>query len=189
MLEDRDYMRQPDYYRPQLSFTVALLVVNAAIFLVECVLAFNPPRGSDFMDNYFALSLEGLQHGYVWQLLTYQFLHAGWLHLIFNMLAIYFFGRAGGNRSGPRPISDAVFVQRRHRRICQMAGRAGLAQSFSAARWSAPRRARYGLVAAFAVLNWWERFTLLMLFLFPSRCADETSAVVQHRAGCRAAFF
>ena len=40
------------------------------------------------------LSKQGLMHGYVWQLLTFQFLHAGWLHLIFNGLAIYFFGRS-----------------------------------------------------------------------------------------------
>ena len=27
-----------------MSLTVALLVVNAVVFLVECVLSFNPPR-------------------------------------------------------------------------------------------------------------------------------------------------
>jgi hypothetical protein len=32
MLEDRDYMRQPAYHEPRVSFTVALLIVNAAVF-------------------------------------------------------------------------------------------------------------------------------------------------------------
>ena len=164
MLEDRDYMRQPDYYRPQLSFTVALVVVNTAIFLVELA-AFNSPRGSDFIDNYLALSLEGLQHGYIWQLLTFQFLHAGWLHLIFNMLAVFFFGRTvetalGHGRFLTLYLSSGVIGG-----LCQMATALAWPSFFGGAVVGASAGA-YGLVAAFAVLNWWERFTLLIYF-FP----------------------
>ena len=32
MLEDRDYMREPEYRESRVSFTVALLIVNAAVF-------------------------------------------------------------------------------------------------------------------------------------------------------------
>ena len=39
MLEDRDYMRQPVYrdrpQMPQMSFTIALLIVNAVVFLIR----------------------------------------------------------------------------------------------------------------------------------------------------------
>jgi len=90
MLEDRDYMRQPAYL-PRLSLTVVLLVVNAIIFLVECFTLGNPPQFS--RDNYFALSVEGLKHGFVWQLLTYQFMHANLWHILANSWAIYLFGR------------------------------------------------------------------------------------------------
>jgi membrane associated rhomboid family serine protease len=90
MLEDRDYMRQPAYL-PRLSLTVVLLVVNAIVFLVECFTLGNPPRFS--LDNYFALSVEGLKHGFVWQLLTYQFMHANLWHILANSWAIYLFGR------------------------------------------------------------------------------------------------
>ena len=39
------------------------------------------------------MSLEGLKRGFVWQLLTYQFLHGGLPHLLFNGLALFMFGR------------------------------------------------------------------------------------------------
>jgi membrane associated rhomboid family serine protease len=90
MLEDRDYMRQPEY-GPRISLTVVLLVVNAVVFLVECFTLGNPPRFS--LDSRFALSVEGLRSGFIWQLLTYQFMHANLWHILFNGWAIYVFGR------------------------------------------------------------------------------------------------
>lgn len=40
-----------------------------------------------------ALSPMSLRQGQVWSLLTYAFLHAGLLHLVFNVLGLYFLGR------------------------------------------------------------------------------------------------
>jgi len=34
-----------------------------------------------------------LSHGYVWQLLTFQFMHGNFLHLLLNCWAIFMFGR------------------------------------------------------------------------------------------------
>jgi len=89
MLEDRDYMRSPEY-GPRVSLTVVLLAVNAVVFLVECFTLGNPPQ---FLDNRFALSVEGLRHGFIWQLLTYQFMHANVWHILVNSWALYLFGR------------------------------------------------------------------------------------------------
>jgi rhomboid family protein len=163
MLEDRDYMRQPDYYRPQLSFTVALIVVNTAVFLAELI-AFNNPRGADFIDNYLALSLEGLGHGYIWQLLTYQFLHGGWLHLIFNMLTIFFFGRPVEMAIGRGRFLGLFLTGGVVGGLCQMAAALVWPGYFGGAVVGASAGA-CGLVAAFAVMNWWERFTLLIYFI------------------------
>ena len=44
MLEDRDYMRQPAYHEPRISFTVALLIVNAVVFVIQLISA-NFPHG------------------------------------------------------------------------------------------------------------------------------------------------
>jgi membrane associated rhomboid family serine protease len=162
MLEDRDYMRQPAYHEPRVSFTVALLIVNAAVFLVQLA-ASNSPTGGEIEGRYFALSLDGLKQGFVWQLLTFQFMHAGWMHIIFNSLAIYFFGR---------PVEDAL--GRRHFLTLYLSAGiiGGLVQmlfalwlpSFDGAVVGASAGAS-GLVAAFAILHWEERFSLLIYFI------------------------
>jgi len=90
MLEDRDYMRQPEH-GVRVSLTVMLLAANAVAFVAECLTLGCPPRF--FPDNAFALSVEGLRHGYVWQLITYQFMHANLWHILFNSWLIYLFGR------------------------------------------------------------------------------------------------
>src|SRR6266478_5878676 len=89
MLEDRSYMRQPRFHSYR-SATVTLVVMNVVAFLLQQgIYTF-----SHFpLDDYFALSSAGLKHGFLWQLFTFQFMHAGLGHLFFNCLAIYIFGR------------------------------------------------------------------------------------------------
>src|SRR5271154_1510412 len=163
MLEDRDYMRQPEYHTPRVSFTVMLLIVNAAVFLVQRASA-STPDGLDIQNKYFALSLDGLRNGYVWQLLTFQFMHVGWMHIIFNSLAIFFFGRPvetvlGRSRFLALYLSSGIIGG-----AVQMLFALCLPNYFGGAVVGASAGA-YGLVAAFAVLNWQERFTLLIYFI------------------------
>lgn len=89
MLDDRYYMRETPFDTRR-SVTLLLLVVNLGAFLLQAFVE----RFSEFnVAQYFALSLEGLSHGYVWQFITFQFMHAGLLHIFFNAWAIYMFGR------------------------------------------------------------------------------------------------
>jgi membrane associated rhomboid family serine protease len=162
MLEDRDYMRQPAFHEPRVSFAVALLIVNAAVFLVQLA-ASQSFRGIEIQNNYFALSLTGLEHGYVWQLLTFQFMHAGWMHLIFNSLAIFFFGRPVETALGRRHFLTLYLASGIIGGLVQMLF-AWLLPSFDGAVVGASAGAS-GLVAAFAILHWEERFTLLIYFI------------------------
>ena len=162
MLEDRDYMRQPDYYGPRFSFTVALLIVNAAVFVVQ-LLASNSPRGPIIQDTWFALSLTGLEHGYIWQLLTFQFMHAGWMHILFNSLAIYFFGRPVEATLGPRHFLTLYLSSGVIGGLLQMLFAHWL-PSFDNPVVGASAGAS-GLIAAFAILHWTERFTLFLYFI------------------------
>jgi membrane associated rhomboid family serine protease len=170
MIEDRDYMRQPAYHEPRFSFTVALLVVNAVVFLVQLIVS-QSIRASEIEGTYFALSLEGLKSGYVWQLLTFQFMHASWLHLIFNSLAIFFFGRSVETVLGRSRFLTLYFSSGIIGGAVQMLFAMAF-QSFDAPVVGASAGA-YGLVAAFAVLNWEEQFTLLIYF-FPVSMRGKT---------------
>src|SRR3954467_11769715 len=70
------------------SATIMLLILNIVAYIFQTKLL------PGFMDeSYLELSLEGLRQGYVWQLLTYQFLHGGWAHLLLNCWALFVFGR------------------------------------------------------------------------------------------------
>ena len=162
MLEDRDYMRQPDYHESRVSFAVALLIVNAAVFLIQLA-ASNSSGGQEIEGRYFALSLAGLEQGFVWQLLTFQFMHAGWMHIIFNSLAIYFFGRPVEIAIGPRHFLTLYLSAGIIGGLVQMLFAYWL-PSFDGAVVGASAGAS-GLVAAFAILHWEERFSLLIYFI------------------------
>ena len=164
MLEDRDYMRQPAYHESRVSFIVALLIVNAAVFLVQLA-ASNSAPATEIEYNYFALSLAGLEHGFVWQLLTFQFMHAGWMHLIFNSLAIYFFGRPVEIALGRRHFLTLYLLSGVIGGLVQMLF-ALLLPSFGGAVVGASAGAS-GLAAAFSILYWEERFNLLLFFVIP----------------------
>jgi membrane associated rhomboid family serine protease len=163
MLEDREYMRQPAYREPRISFTVALVIINALAFLAQLLAARMFLRGAQVEVQYFALSLAGLKSGYLWQLMTFQFMHAGWLHLIFNSLAIFFFGRPVETALGRGRFLAVYFSSGILGGVVQMLF-ALMFQSFDAPVVGASAGA-YGLVAAFAVLHWTEQFTLLFYFI------------------------
>ncbi len=169
MLEDRDYMRQPVYHRPYLSLTVALLVANAIVFLVECALSSSPLQfvpDNPFFYNYFALSLDGLEHGFVWQLLTYQFMHSSLLHIFLNCWAIYVFGRVMEEALGPGKFLVLYFSSGVIGGLLQMLGALVWPGHFGTAVVGASAAA-LGLVAGFAALYPEQELTMLLFFVVP----------------------
>src|ERR1035437_8807 len=106
MLEDRYYMRRPAFRGPW-SMTMVLLVVNVVAFVIQTAVE----RFSAFpVKPYFALSVEGLRHGYVWQLLTYQLMHGGPVHLLLNCWMIYVFGREVEETLGRNSLLTLYFT-------------------------------------------------------------------------------
>jgi len=70
--------------------TRIIIAANVAIFVLQKLAG--PIRWLPVMEV-FALSPDGLAHGAVWQLVTYQFLHGNELHILMNMLGLWFVGR------------------------------------------------------------------------------------------------
>ena len=92
MLEDRYYMREPEYRTrsPYLAMIV-LFLINLGVFILSQI---HIAYGTLSFVPHLMLSPAGLMKGYVWQLFTFQFLHFDRWHFIFNMLGFYLFGRA-----------------------------------------------------------------------------------------------
>ncbi|ALJ56456.1 Rhomboid protease GlpG [Candidatus Xiphinematobacter sp. Idaho Grape] len=67
-----------------------LICVNTAVFSVFCLL---PHSGQVFVERWFGLNLESILCGAVWQVVTYQFVHATPFHLLANMLTLWVSGR------------------------------------------------------------------------------------------------
>jgi len=73
-----------------------LLVANLLVFLVQSTLFTNPDYS-----NAFAFSPQ-TAWDHPWTFVTYMFLHAGILHLVLNMLMLFFFGPSVEDRMGGR---------------------------------------------------------------------------------------
>ena len=184
MLEDRDYMRQPEFgergWRPNFrlhwSWTMVLVASYVVVLLAQQITARFYPR-SGFILNYFALSRAGIAHGYVWQLVTYQFMHAGWMHLIFNSWAIFVFGRELERLLGARRYLALVFSS-------GIVG--GLFQVLTAMVWPSffdgpvvgASACAFGLVAAFAMLFPERELTMLIFFVIPVHLRAKTLLIL-----------
>jgi membrane associated rhomboid family serine protease len=64
----------------------SLLIVNTAVFFLQLFLP------TQFLILFGLVPALVWQDFYLWQLFTYQFLHGGLFHLLFNMLALWMFG-------------------------------------------------------------------------------------------------
>ena len=71
-----------------------LLIANAGVFLLVAILgAFTSPGAQVWINFHFGLVPQlAVGHGWIWQFVTYAFVHVGVLHILFNLLALWMFG-------------------------------------------------------------------------------------------------
>jgi len=172
MLEDRYYMRRSSY-GPHRSATVVLVISIILAFIVQNVL---DTSSSFHLDNrkYLFLSIEGLKQGYIWQLLSFQFLHSNLMHLASNCLVIFFLGRPVEEALGRKSFLILYFSSGIVGGLCQtlagvFANAIGLheyALSFSGPVVGASAGG-FGITAAFALL--FPDQILLLLMIIPMR--------------------
>lgn len=173
VLGDRDYMRPQQKFGGrrliprEMSAVHLLLAINIGVFVCDAILRSPKANSTSFLMQYMALSLDGLRHGYIWQLLTFQFMHAGILHITLNLLTLYFIG----------PALESWIGKKEFMRLYLISGACGgLLQMFCS--WVAPGHfgegavvgasaGVFGVVGAYAALHPYQRLTMLVFFVLP----------------------
>ncbi len=169
MFENRGYAGER-MKSPATPVTWILLALNAAVFVFQYyALPRIAPESwiSLRFEETFALSVEGLKAGHFWQLITYQFMHGGLLHIFANSWAIYMFGRVVETNLGAARMLVIYFVSGVIGGLLQILGMAAMPQLFGDGPLVGASAAAYGLIAAFVTLFPRQRLLLLLFFFIP----------------------
>lgn len=88
-----------------------LLGINTSVFLLVGILGMARIPAESFVDFYFGLiPALVVQHGYIWQIITYSFIHFGFMHWFGNMLGLWMFGASIEGAWGSRRFLELYFV-------------------------------------------------------------------------------
>ncbi|MBI4397430.1 MAG: rhomboid family intramembrane serine protease, partial [Elusimicrobia bacterium] len=149
-----------------------LIVANGVVFLLQLIV------GPRLVATFGLSSAKVLQDLWLWQIVTYMFLHGGIFHLLLNMYVLWAFGREIENRWGSGPfllyylicgLGAAVF----NVLLSPGAMRASIGAS----------GAIYGVLVAFAIL--FPQAVLYLYFVIPLRAWQLVAlfAVIEFLAG------
>lgn len=154
--------------------TNALLFINAGAFIVQILVQKFYPRFP--LEQYLGLSLTGLQEGFLWQLLTFQFLHGGLLHLLLNCWGIYVFGHAVEETLGRKQMLKLYLLSGAAGGGLHVLGSLlfpshfGALSAYGMTYYNSVVGASaglFGLIAAFATLYPEHDLKVLLLFVYP----------------------
>lgn len=147
-----------DYFPPAVKW---LIIVNTVIFVLTYLCPLQLQRQITLV---LALSAEAVVGNlFVWQLVTYMFLHAGIGHILFNMLTLWMFGMQLERDWGTRRFLKYYFYCGIAAGVCVLVVNI-LLHSWGAITLGASG-AIFGVLVAFGVM--YPDQTVLMYFLFP----------------------
>jgi membrane associated rhomboid family serine protease len=137
-----------------------LLIANVGIFILQFF--FRGPLAEVF--GYLALMPAAvMKMFFIWQLVTYMFLHGGIAHILFNMLALWMFGAEFERMWGTKRFLQFYFFCGIGAGICVVIANYLFGNPF--AKTIGSSGAIYGLLLASAVL--WPDREILFYFLIP----------------------
>ncbi len=173
MLDDRHYMRDElslHHWHVQLPMWLWLVIVNVAFYAAQLIVPLtgtgldtSPPA----LEPYLALHPADLLRGYVWQLLTFQLLHAGLLHLILNCAMLYMFGRTVEAALGKTRFIMLYFGSGVVGGLVQSAFSLVFPLHFGPGPVVGASAGVFGVIAAFATLNRDTSITTLVALILP----------------------
>ncbi len=148
-------------FPPFRGLTRRLVLINLVVFFVLLVLGAVNRSLSDTIFGFFVLTPRAVTHGFVWQLVTYAFVHRGILEALFNLLSLWFIASYIEEVKGSRWLGEIYFLS--------VVGGALIATALSFTPIprlspldyaSGAQAGIFGLLAAFAVLFGEQQFTL-----------------------------
>jgi membrane associated rhomboid family serine protease len=146
--------------------TTILCVILGVCYLAQMIL-----HGFDKEDlwlmKWLALSKDGLAHGKVYQLLTYQFLHGSFWHLLLNVIGLYFFGRAMEEVLGSAGMLKLYLTSGVVGGLLHVGLAFAFPLTFGAVSVVGASAGVFGLVAAFATRAPDQPITMLIFFVLP----------------------
>lgn len=155
-------MRGPKYGSTRWqTATAVILILNAVIFLIQCL------RPTLIYDLHLRLSAEGLQQGYVWQVLTYQFLHANLIHLALNSMGLFAFGFAVEDALGKNRFVALYLISGVIGGLLHVGGQFLLPAAFGHTGVVGASAGLFGLIAAFALLSPEENLQVALFMIYP----------------------
>ncbi len=148
-----------------------LLIVTIGMFIIQ-ILA-DGVTGQAFTWEIFGLSFAGVMNGRIWQFVTYMFLHGGILHILFNMMGLFFFGSDVERVLGPKRFLSLYLVGG----VVGGIGWIVLAPS-GVAPCIGASGAIFALLAAFAVFYPNRPITLLLFYVVPVTMKARTLVII-----------
>lgn len=147
----RGFLRMPTVIR-------TIIAINVAIFVI---MAFSGGYANSIVRLFGFIPDPFVAFTQPWRFVTYQFLHAGGFHLIFNMLWLWWMGRMVEERIGPRSFGVIYFGAGIGGALLQIA----LASVFGSNIVIGASGAVLGVMVAFAYL--FPTAPIMLLFLPP----------------------
>lgn len=146
-------------------------MVSGIVFLLQLMARMTV---GELPEKMTALSVIGVMNLYLWQPLTYMFLHGSPWHLFLNMLGLYFFGCEMENVLGSQRFLKLYIG------CGALAGLGWLCISYFTSPYSTcvgASGAIYGIVGAFAAMFPERIITLLVFFVLPVTMTARTLAI------------
>ncbi len=148
-----------------------IIATNFVVFILQVIL-----RGSPFMSFFGLMPRIVVTKGFVWQLVTYMFLHGGVWHLLLNMFIIYMFGS---------PL-ESLWGSRRFGIYYLLCGLGGAALSFVFSYDSiviGASGAGYGILLAYGLIFPYSRIYIWGIIPMQARTLVILAAIIEFASG------
>lgn len=171
MLDDRPYMRDNNPHAERWSTSVRLIVVIAAVFVLQLISNLISTGQYSLVDRYLALNAGDPPYFWIWQVITFQFLHDTSsvipLHLLLNCAMIYIFGKPLEEQLGSEGFLKLYFSGGVIGGLLQILLSLILPGHFGTVSVLGASAGVFALMAAFAVLHKEQTITALLFFIIP----------------------